>query len=206
MCLLTRGPTASAHQRPADMLPEGKGWTLPQGARTPRPSSRESQGWRPEHASCARQEGPNLLSQAQPSEGETLGHEGWVPATRRPRAVFPAECPQEREAARPTTATVPDASRRPEPRRCLSRYGQVLAPPTEPGLLPLPAVESSGSRQSCGLPPIGLAAQSTQRGTLEYDCPLRLPRSPQGQYPQPRRGPASSQSTEVGARTAGWRR
>lgn len=113
-------------------------------------------------------------------------------------------CPQEREAARPTTATVPDASRRPEPPRYLSRHGQVLAPPTGPGLLPLPEVESSGSRQSCGPRPIGLAARSTERGTLEYDCPLRLPRSPQGRYPQPRRGPASSQSTEVGARTAGW--
>lgn len=205
MRLLTLGPRASVHQRPTDMLPEGKGWTLSPWARTQDTRVLKAKDGAPSTRPARSSEDPTCFLKLS-SEGETLQHEGWVPATRQPRAVSPEECPQEREAARPTTATIPDASRRPEPRRCLSRYGQVLRPPTEPGLLPFPAVESSGSRQTCGLPATGLAAQSTQRGTLEYDCPLRLPRSPQGQYPQPRRGPASSQSTEVGARTAGWRR
>lgn len=109
-----------------------------------------------------------------------------------------AERPQQREAARPSAPTVPDAARRQGAASATTGRSWRRLPGRSEA--PVPASAAAWD------PEAGRALQDTERGAAEHDPPLRLPRSPQGQYARPRRAPASSQSTEVESQTAGWLR
>lgn len=100
-----------------------------------------------------------------------------------------AERPQRLQAARPTAPTVPDAARRQGAASATTGRSRRRLP----GLSEAPVPASAAA---CD-PEAGRALQDTERGAAVHDPPLRLPRSPQGQYARPRRAPASSQSTEV---------